>query len=90
METTEILQALPKLTVSERLIIAEKALELIRQEQHSLTKDQQKRLLAAAATGAIADYAPGTELTVFSDLDGEDFYEYPDDDLHNSDANASR
>jgi hypothetical protein len=28
---------------------------------------------------AIADYAPVSELIVFSDIEGEDFYDYPDD-----------
>jgi hypothetical protein len=87
METKEILQALVQLTVSERLTIAETALKLNHQQQ-SLTKDQQKRQLAAAAMTAIADYAPGGELTVFSELEGEDFYDYTDDDLDNSDAHA--
>jgi len=84
METKEILQALPSLSISDRLKIAESALQLILQEKQSLTKDEQKRLLALAAITAIADYAPGSELNIFSDLEGEDFYEYSDGDLHNS------
>ncbi|WP_315787111.1 hypothetical protein [Fischerella sp. JS2] len=40
METKEILQALPKLSVSDRLKIAEAALLLIRQEQQSITKSK--------------------------------------------------
>jgi len=84
METNEILQTLPNLSISDRLKIAESALQLILKEQHSLTKDEQKRLLALAAITAISDYTPGGELNIFSDLEGEDFYDYPDQDLHNS------
>jgi hypothetical protein len=81
METQEILQALANLSVSDRLTIAEAALKLVLREQNSLTKDDLKRQLTLAAMTAIADYAPGSELNIFSDLEGEDFYEYPDEDL---------
>ncbi|MBW4507614.1 MAG: hypothetical protein KME64_14035 [Scytonematopsis contorta HA4267-MV1] len=81
METREIIQALPGLSANDCLKIAEVALELINQERKSLTKDEQKRLLAAAARTAIEDYTPGSELIVFSDIEGEDFYEYPDQNL---------
>jgi hypothetical protein len=54
MKTKEILQALPKLSVSDRLKIAEAALLLIRQEQQSITKEEQKHQLAIAAMTAIA------------------------------------
>ncbi|MBD2204354.1 hypothetical protein H6G33_33530 [Calothrix sp. FACHB-1219] len=81
METQQILQALANLNVSDRLKIAEAALKLVLQEQNSLTKDEQKRQLKLAAMTAITDYAPDGELNIFSDLDGEDFYEYPDEDL---------
>ncbi|MHC5733113.1 MAG: hypothetical protein ACYTXY_55605, partial [Nostoc sp.] len=73
METKEILQAFPNLSISDRLKIAESALQLVIQEKHSLTKDQQKRQLTLAAITAIADYAPSSELNIFSELDGEDF-----------------
>jgi hypothetical protein len=81
METQEILQALANLSVSDRLTIAEAALKLVLQEQNSLSKDEQKRQLKLAAMTAVADYAPGSELNIFSELEGEDFYEYPDEDL---------
>ncbi|WP_292844144.1 hypothetical protein [Nostoc sp. NMS8] len=63
---------------SDRLKIAESALQLVLQEKNSLTKDEQKRQLTLAAVTAIADYAPGSELDTFSDLQGEDFCDYPD------------
>jgi hypothetical protein len=78
MKTKEILQALPNLSVSAQLKIAESALQLVFKEKHSLTKDEQKRQLILAAMTAVADYAPDSDLNVFSDLEGEDFYEYPD------------
>lgn len=90
METKEILQTLPNLSISDRLKIAESALQLVLKEQHSLTKDEQKRLLALAAITAISDYASGSELNIFSDLEGEDFYDYPDEDLHNSEIYVQR
>ncbi|MEH2064633.1 MAG: hypothetical protein V7K50_20640 [Nostoc sp.] len=40
--------------------------------------------LTLAAVTAIADYAPGSELDIFSDLQGEDFCHYPDEDFYNS------
>ncbi|MGF1937892.1 MAG: hypothetical protein RM347_026500 [Nostoc sp. ChiQUE02] len=48
METKEILQALPNLSISDRLKIAESALQLVLQKKHSSTKDQQKRQLSLA------------------------------------------
>ncbi len=90
METKEILQTLPNLSISDRLKIAESALQLVIKEQHSLTKDEQKRLLVLAAITAISDYAPGGYLNIFSDLEGEDFYDYPDEDLHNSEIYVQR
>ena len=84
METKNILQALPNLSVSDQLKIAESALQLVLQEKQSLTKYEQKCQLVLATMTAIADYAPDSDLNVFSDLEGEDFYEYPDEDLDNS------
>ncbi|MHC5937633.1 hypothetical protein [Nostoc sp.] len=76
MQIKEILQALPSLSISDRLKIAESALQLVIQEKHSLTKDEQKRQLTLAAMTAIADYPSGSELNIFSDLEGEDFRNY--------------
>ncbi|MDB9310472.1 hypothetical protein PN471_17945 [Aphanizomenon sp. CS-733/32] len=80
METQAILKSLPKLSINERLKIAEFALQLVNEQQKFLTKEQQKHQLALAAITAIEDYANDGELNVFSDLDGEDFYDYPDED----------
>lgn len=78
METTKIIEVLPKLSTSERLQIAEAALLLIRKEQHLLTLAEQKQQLALAAMTAIEDYAPGGELNIFTSIDREEFYEYLD------------
>jgi hypothetical protein len=40
MKTTDILQALPHMTISDRLKIAQAALALIQQEQQTLTLEQ--------------------------------------------------
>jgi hypothetical protein len=80
METQAILQSLPNLSINERLQIAEFALQLVSQQRESLTKEQKKRQLALAAITAIEDYANDGELVVLSDLDGEDFYDYSDED----------
>ena len=88
METAKIIQLLPNLTTSERLQIAEAALLLIRKEQDLLTKEEQKQQLALAAITAIADYVPGGELNIFSAIDGEEFYEYLDDELTDKDTHA--
>lgn len=84
MQIKEILQALPSLSISDRLKIAESALQLVIQEKHLFTKDQQKRQLTLAAITAIADYAPSSKLNIFSELEGEDFCNDPDEDFYNS------
>ncbi|AFY53720.1 hypothetical protein Riv7116_1147 [Rivularia sp. PCC 7116] len=81
METSQIIEVLPNLSISERLQIAEAALLLISKEQDSLTKEEQKHQLALAAMTAIADYAPEGELNIFTAIDGEEFYEYSDNEL---------
>ena len=53
METQEIIQSLPNLSINERLKIAEFALELVNQQREFLTKEKQKRQLALAAITAI-------------------------------------
>jgi hypothetical protein len=77
MKTAAILQALPNLTTDEQLAIAEAALRLVHQEPN-LSKMQRRQQMAVAAMGAIADYAPGGELTAFTILDGDDFYTHDD------------
>lgn len=78
METIKILEALPRLSIEDQLKIAEAPLELVRKEQ-TLTKQQRSQRLAVEALAALDDYESEPELTVFTELDGEDFYDYPED-----------
>lgn len=72
MTQIEILEALKKLTTTERLTIIEAALHLIREDlQQAWT--ERKRQLAAAAEALLPDYSAGGELTIFTALDSEDF-----------------
>jgi hypothetical protein len=72
MQIIEILNALPKLTIDERLQIVVSALKLNQQERSHLTPQQQRQYLALAALTAVDDYAPGSDLLAFEALDGED------------------
>jgi hypothetical protein len=77
MTQVEILEELKKFTIPERLTIVEAALRLIREDLQvgqPLTRTERRRQLAAAAEALLPDYAAGAELTVFTGLDGEDFY----------------
>ena len=78
METAEILQALRHLTIRDRLQIAESALYLVQQDQQNLTPEQRRQQLLIAAASAVDDYSSDRELTIFTELDGEDFYAEPE------------
>ena len=84
MNTAEILQALTYLPTSDRLKIAETALQLIAQDQELLTKEQRRRQMEIAALSAVSDYSSDPELTIFTDLDSENFYEEPNGSSENS------
>jgi hypothetical protein len=75
METTEIIKALPTLSIDERLSIATVALNSIETQKSVMTDRQLEQQLRVAANLAIADYTNDPELTVFTSLDGEDFLE---------------
>ena len=85
METTEIIKALPTLSIDDRLKIATIALDSIVGRRSTsletpadvMTDIQLEQQLRIAANLAIDDYANDRELTIFSNLDGEDFLEYP-------------
>lgn len=78
MTQVEILEELKRFTIPERLTIIEIALRLIREDlqqvEQPLTRAERRHQLAAAAEALLPDYAAGGELTVFTALDGEDFY----------------
>jgi hypothetical protein len=68
MGTSEIISEINKLSVSQRLTLIELTIKKIREEEK---KDQ----LSIAAEKLCNDYSNDTELTAFSVLDQEDFYE---------------
>jgi len=79
MTYTEMLETLKQLTLTERLALMEAALHLMREElqqraQQPATYERTERL-AAAAKALLSDYTTDTELTSFTALDNEDFYE---------------
>ena len=76
MNTTKILQILPKLSNSDRLKIAQEALRLTQQDNKTLTEEEIKQQWSIAATEALEDYTFDEELTAFTVLDSEPFYEY--------------
>ena len=68
METKEIISEIEKLTVKERLQIIEKTARTIQM-------DDEKEQMKVAADQLYDDYKNDTELTAFTDVDLEDFYE---------------
>ncbi|WP_295615298.1 hypothetical protein [Chamaesiphon sp. GL140_3_metabinner_50] len=75
MKTTEILKALPTLSIEDRLNIATSALDSIDLQADMTTEKQVEQQLRIAADLAVDDYANDRELTIFTSLDGEDFLE---------------
>ncbi|NJM77205.1 MAG: hypothetical protein HC852_17260 [Acaryochloridaceae cyanobacterium RU_4_10] len=75
MSTQEIIQALTDLPPADQLKIAETALQHLQQNRQSLTKEQRRQQMEIAAIAALDDYSTNSELTAFTALDGEDFYE---------------
>ena len=68
METKEIIREIEKLTVKERLQIIEKTARTIQM-------DDEREQMRKAADQLYDDYKNDVELTAFTDLDLEDFYE---------------
>ncbi len=73
MQTLEILNALPSLTIDDRLKVILSALTLNQEQQSYLTPEQNRQYLALSALSAIDDYSSGSDLIAFEGLDGEDF-----------------
>jgi hypothetical protein len=78
----QVLNALKQMTMGERLIIAEIILQSLREDLRPLERREQMsweercRQLAEAAQIALPHYQTDSELTIFTALDGEDFYDY--------------
>lgn len=68
METREILHAIMQLPISKRMLIVEQTLKTIRESE-----TQSKMLIAADAL--LEDYKNDKDLTAFTLLDYESFYE---------------
>ncbi len=75
MNTSEILKILPQLSNCDRLKIAQEALRLTQQEKDNLTPEEIEKQWSIAATEAVEDYTYDAELTAFTTLDSEPFYE---------------
>jgi hypothetical protein len=74
--TTEILQTIPQLSPADCFQIAETLLVKMQTTISIPTREQINQQLKIAALLAVDDYANDSELTAFTSLDGEDFYEY--------------
>lgn len=69
MEAATIIKEIVKLPVIERMLIIENAMKSIREET------AKRRSLKEAAKVLLSDYKTDNELTTFTSLDSEDFYE---------------
>ena len=67
MSTREIIKAIKHLPISERLLVIEEAVHTIRNESNSMLSDSVELLYN--------DYKTDKELTAFTSLDMEKFYE---------------
>lgn len=67
METKEILKEIEKLPLKEKLLLVEKTLRHIREHSDDI--------LDKAVDSLLSDYKSDYELTAFSGLDLENFYE---------------
>ncbi|MBK7377429.1 MAG: hypothetical protein IPJ03_00190 [Ignavibacteriales bacterium] len=68
METKEIIKQIVKLPIEDRLVVIEKALKSIREKN---TKGK----LGKAVAELLQEYKSNIELTVFTEIDFENFYE---------------
>ena len=68
METIEIIKEINRLSITERMLIIEKIVQSIRENE---TRND----MIIAAEALSDDYKNDKELTIFSQLDCEDFYE---------------
>jgi hypothetical protein len=68
MRTNEIIKELQRLPLQKRIYVIEKAIQSIRQQENA---NQKKK----AADTLYEDYKTDKELTAFTSIDFEDFYE---------------
>ena len=67
METLEIIRTINRLPTSQQMLIAERIIHSIRQKEQPA--------IEIAAEHLYADYVTDKNLTVFTQIDGENFYE---------------
>lgn len=84
MTVEQILEILPHLSFDDRNKVIDKLAEIIQAESMK-TKEQRRQKMGIQAIRGYADYLPGSEHLAFDEIDGEDFYEYTDEDLEQSD-----
>ena len=68
MRTDELIREIQKLPVQKRIYVIEKSL-------HSLRNQEEKKAMNEAAELMWPDYKSDKELTAFTKIDFEDFYE---------------
>ena len=74
----QILDEIKQMPAAERLMIAETAVRSLREEYLAIDeqREQLRQRMVAAAEALRWDYENDPELTAFTALDGEDFYDY--------------
>jgi hypothetical protein len=68
MRTNEIIQEIQKLPIQKRIYVIEKAIQTLRRQSNT-------NQMNLAADDLFSEYVSNKELTVFTNLDFEDFYE---------------
>ena len=68
MRTNEIIREIKRLPISKRIYVVEKTM-------HSIRTNEDKNVMKKAADVLYSDYKTDKELTTFTNLDFEDFYE---------------
>jgi hypothetical protein len=68
MKTSEIIKEIERLPIRKRIYVIEKTI-------HAIGKHEDNNLLSKAANALYADYSSDKELTAFTNLDFETFYE---------------
>lgn len=68
MRTNELIREIQRLPIAKRIYVIEKTV-------HSIRTQEDKNIMKKAADTLLSDYKTDKELTVFTSLDFEDFYE---------------
>ena len=68
MNASQIIKEIERLPLNKRMIIVERTIKSIRENEN-------KSKLKIGADALLIDYVNDTELTIFTDIDFENFYE---------------